>query len=93
MSTDTRQLLQPPHFSRGLHNQTGAALDRSTLVDIMCEYLGSCLQDKREDYHNHSVLYCVLVVYNLHTHEQFLQITAGLGLDLAFCMFFMFPRS
>ena len=49
------------------------------------QHLGydDCLEDKREDYQNCSVLYCVIAVVhsNMHTqNEQFLKMTAGLGL-------------
>jgi len=45
-----------------------------------------CLEDKREDYQNCSLLLCMTVVHNdTHTREQFLKLSIGLG--LAFCVF------
>jgi len=40
-----------------------------------------CLEDKREDYPNCSVLCCVQQLCTMiHTHEQFLKMRLGLGL-------------
>jgi len=46
-----------------------------------------CLEDKREDCQNCSVLYCVLqqrTVICTHTCEQLLQLSVGLGLGFCF---------
>ena len=51
------------------------------------------LEDKMEHFHNCFVACCVLplcTVTGTHTHEQFLQLTVGIGLSLAFYyMFFV----
>jgi len=39
-----------------------------------------CVEDKREYYHNCSVLYCVRQLYT-HVYEQYLKLTVRLGLD------------
>jgi len=52
-----------------------------------------CLEDKREYYHNCSVLCCVRQLYTvtcIHTYEQFVKMCAGLGLSLVFVPLFMF---
>jgi len=43
-----------------------------------------CLEDKKENYQNFSVLCCVCAQWCAHTHEQFLKMSVGLGLDLFF---------
>ena len=49
--------------------------------------------DKGKDCHNYFVLCCVCRIYTMiHTHEQFLKLSFGLGLvfvclGLAFCAF------
>jgi len=45
-----------------------------------CPSYDDCLEDKREDYQNCSVLYCVPQLYQLyaHSYEQFLQVNYGL---------------
>ena len=49
----------------------------------------SCLEDETEDYQNCSVLCCVRRLYTvIHTREQFLQMSVGLG--LAFVHLFSF---
>ena len=48
---------------------------------------GDCLKDKRENYQNCSMPWCVRQCTVIHTHEQFLKMTVGLGLGLAFCAF------
>jgi len=55
-----------------------------------------CLEDKRKDYQNCSVLCCVrlLCISDMQTCEQFLKWTVGLGLGFyrfkfAFCVFFL----
>jgi len=50
-----------------------------------------CLEDKREDCQNCSVLCCILQLCAMtyaHIYEQFLQLTVGLGLGLLFVCFF-----
>ena len=49
-----------------------------------------CLQDKRENCHNCfcCVVYDSCAQWYAHTYEQFLQLSVGLGLGLAFCVCF-----
>jgi len=48
----------------------------------------NCIEDKRQDYQNSSVLYCVRLFRTLSTHihrqEQFLKLTVGLGLGFLY---------
>ena len=47
-----------------------------------------CLEDKKEDYQNCSVLSMAVVHNNMHTHDQFLKLSVGLNLGLVFASLF-----
>jgi len=52
-----------------------------------CLSSDDCLEDKRENYQNCSVLYCVrqlCTIIHTHAHEQFLKINVGLGLVIVY---------
>ena len=50
-----------------------------------------CVEDKRKNYQNCSVLCCIRPLCTvIHTHEQFVNMTVGLGLDLVCFVFFRF---
>jgi len=57
-----------------LTTSTWLLIHSSTPGDDYSSYDG-CLEDKREDYQNCSVLYCVQQLYSVtHSYEQFLQV-------------------
>ena len=55
-----------------------------------------CLEDKREDYQNCSVLYCVPqlypVIYTLIGYEKFLQVNCWFRFSFILCVFLVFSQ-
>ena len=46
-----------------------------------------CLEDKRENYENCSVLCVVYGSNDMHTREQFLKVSVGFRFRLVYCVF------